>query len=35
MSANWQSTKAAFEAAMKSIAGQINEDIQKMNQYLK
>jgi hypothetical protein len=35
MSAKLASTKAAFEAAMKSIAGQINEDIQKMNQYLK
>jgi len=28
-------TKMEFEVAMKSIAGQIAEDIQKMNQYLK
>lgn len=28
-------TKQEFEVAMKSIAGQIAEDIQKMNQYLK
>jgi hypothetical protein len=28
-------TKAEFEAAMKSISGQIADDIQKMNQYLK
>lgn len=35
MSAKLATTKAAFESAMKSIAGQINEDIQKMNQYLK
>lgn len=28
-------TKLEFESAMKSISGQISEDIQKMNQYLK
>lgn len=30
-----ESTKTAFENAMKSISGQISEDISKMNQYLK
>ena len=35
MATKLESTKIAFENAMKSISGQITEDISKMNQYLK
>ena len=35
LAAKLESTKVAFENAMRSISGQINDDIQKMNQYLK
>ena len=35
MAGKLEHTKNEFETAMKSIAGKISDDIEKMNQYLK